>query len=134
LKPEEYVVSTYHSAIRKHANREWGLLIVDECHHLPADQFSKLALLKRKYTMGLTASPQREDKREEYIFALTGYPVGLGWQHFRVSQIPLLLGYTSVVSFRVSVNPYELVKKGYVEQKKVDGELSYRTSVRAKSS
>ena len=83
LKPDEYVVTTYHSAIRKHANREWNLVIIDECHHLPADQFSKLALIRRKYTMGLTASPQREDGREEYIFALTGYPVGLGWQHFR---------------------------------------------------
>jgi len=83
LKEEEYSVVTYHSAIKKQTLKEWACLIVDECHHLPADQFAKLALLKRKYTIGLTASPQREDGREEYIFALTGYPVGLGWQHFR---------------------------------------------------
>lgn len=83
LKPEEYAVTTYHSAIKKHTSKKLKLLIVDECHHLPADQFSKLSLIPRDYTMGLTASPQREDGREEYIFALTGYPVGLGWQHFR---------------------------------------------------
>jgi len=83
LKPEDYVVTTYQSAIKKHAGKEWGLKIIDEVHHMPANQFSKLALIKSKYIIGLTASPTREDGREEYIFALTGYPVGLGWQHFK---------------------------------------------------
>jgi DNA excision repair protein ERCC-3 len=83
LKPEDYVVCTYQTAVKRYASREWGLLIVDETHHLPANQFSKLALIQRRQTMGLTASPSREDGREEYIFALTGYPVGLGWQYFR---------------------------------------------------
>jgi len=77
----DVVVSTYQSALKK--TGEWSLMIVDEAHHLPANEFAKLALIKRKYTLGLTASPQREDGREEYIFSLTGYPVGLGWQHFR---------------------------------------------------
>jgi len=81
LKPEEYTVTTYQSALKKQGN--WQLMIVDEAHHLPANEFAKLSLIKRKYTLGLTASPQREDGREEYIFSLTGYPVGLGWQHFR---------------------------------------------------
>jgi DNA excision repair protein ERCC-3 len=83
LKPEDYVVTTYQSAIKKHAGKEWGLKIIDEVHHMPANQFSKIALIKSKYIIGLTASPTREDGREEYIFALTGYPVGLGWQHFK---------------------------------------------------
>ena len=83
LKPEEYTVTTYQSALSRFAGQQWSTLIVDEAHHLPANQFAKLSLIKRKYTLGLTASPQREDGREEYIFALTGYPVGLGWQHFR---------------------------------------------------
>jgi len=83
LKPGEYVVATYHTAIKKLADKEWSSLIVDEVHHLPADQFSKLSFIKRKYTVGLSATPQREDKREEYIFALTGFPVGLGWEHFK---------------------------------------------------
>jgi DNA excision repair protein ERCC-3 len=83
LKPEEYTVATYQSALSRFAGQQWCTLIIDEAHHLPANQFAKLSLIKRKYTLGLTASPQREDGREEYIFALTGYPVGLGWQHFR---------------------------------------------------
>jgi len=83
LKNEEYVVATYHTAIKKLGGKPWSTLIIDETHHLPADQFSKLSFIQRKYTVGLSATPQREDKREEYIFALTGYPVGLGWEHFK---------------------------------------------------
>lgn len=30
--------------------------------------------------MGLSDSPYREDGRTDYIFALTGYPIGLKWQ------------------------------------------------------
>lgn len=83
LNPEEYTVCTYHTAIKKHAGKEWSTMTVDECHHQPANMFSKLSFIKRKYTLGLSATPQREDQREELIFSLTGKPVGLGWQHFK---------------------------------------------------
>ena len=83
LKPEEYTVCTYHTAIKKHAGKEWTSMVIDEVHHLPSDWFSKLSFIKRKYSLGLSASPQREDGREEFIFALTGFPVGLGWEHFK---------------------------------------------------
>ena len=83
LKPEEYEVLTYQTAIKHAADREWGLKVIDEVHHMPSNMFSKLALIRSRYILGLTASPVREDGREEYIFALTGYPVGLGWEHFK---------------------------------------------------
>lgn len=83
LRPDEYTVCTYYSAVKKHGEKDWTSLIIDECHHQPANQFSKLSFIKRKYTLGLSATPQREDKREELIFALTGHPVGLGWEHFK---------------------------------------------------
>jgi len=79
---EEVQVMTYHSAIRN-ATKEYSLLAIDEVHHLPANEFAKLALIKRKFTLGLSATPFREDFREHYVFALTGYPVGLSWDHFR---------------------------------------------------
>ncbi|MDE1854488.1 MAG: DEAD/DEAH box helicase family protein [Thaumarchaeota archaeon] len=80
----DVVVATYQEAIRKLADRQWSLVIFDECHHLPAHYFIKLSLLKRKYGIGLSATPYREDEGgEELIFALTGTPTGLGWQHFR---------------------------------------------------
>lgn len=80
---EEVVVCTYYRALRKYGDKEWTSLTIDEVHHLPSDQFSKLSFIKRKYTMGLSATPFREDKREEYIFTLTGMPVGLSWDYFK---------------------------------------------------
>jgi len=83
LQLGEYEVMTYQSAISKAAAKQWTTLIVDEEHHLPANTFVKLAFLKRKYTLGLSATPFREDGREEYVFALTGKPVGLSWEYFK---------------------------------------------------
>lgn len=64
------------------SDEEYALTIFDECQRLPADTFSRLALVKTKYRIGLSASPHREDGRESYIFALTGFPVGLNWQDY----------------------------------------------------
>ena len=61
---------------------EYVLTIYDECQRLPADTFSRIAVIKTKYRIGLSASPHREDGREAYIFALTGFPVGLNWQEY----------------------------------------------------
>jgi len=47
---------------------------------LPADTFSRLATLDCKYRLGQSATPMREDHRENFVFALTGYPLGLAWQ------------------------------------------------------
>jgi len=74
----EFEVVTYHS-FEKLRNREFSLIIFDECHHLPANTFSRLATLKTKYRMGLSGSPYREDGRTDFIFALTGFPIGLSW-------------------------------------------------------
>lgn len=41
---------------------EYGQVIVDECHHLPAVQFERaLCEVKARYVVGLTATPQRRD-------------------------------------------------------------------------
>lgn len=61
---------------------EYMLCIYDECQRLPADTFSRLAVINTKYRIGLSASPHREDGRENYIFALTGYPIGLNWREY----------------------------------------------------
>lgn len=83
LQANEYMVLTYQMAIKRASAQGWTCMIIDETHHLPANCFAKLAFIKRKYTMGLSATPQREDGREEYIFALTGQPIGLSWEHFK---------------------------------------------------
>jgi superfamily II DNA or RNA helicase len=41
---------------------EYGQVIVDECHHLPAVQFERvLREVRARYVVGLTATPQRRD-------------------------------------------------------------------------
>jgi len=59
---------------------EYILIVYDEAHVLPADTFSKGATIPTKYRIGTTASPYREDDRQNYVFALTGPPVGLDWE------------------------------------------------------
>jgi len=75
----EVEVETYY-AFNKLKNREYNLVIFDECHRLPANTFARLATLKTKYRIGLSGTPYREDGRTDYIFALTGFPTGLDWQ------------------------------------------------------
>lgn len=70
---------TYNS-YEKVARNKYVLSIFDECHRLPADTFSPLATVDTKYRLGLSASPYREDGRTNYIFALTGWPVGMDWR------------------------------------------------------
>ena len=74
----EVEIVTYH-AYHKVRDKEYTLIIFDECHRLPANTYIRLATIKTKYRLGLSGSPFREDKRENYIFALTGFPIGLSW-------------------------------------------------------
>ncbi|MGB9987329.1 DEAD/DEAH box helicase [Salarchaeum japonicum] len=84
--PEEWSVKTYQYLTYGNNIQEYmgsdapSLFIADECHRLPADTFSKLATINSTYRIGLSASPYREDERTDYIFALTGFPVGIDWQ------------------------------------------------------
>lgn len=76
----EIHVATYQGY--RNTDEEYALVVYDECQRLPAETFSRLALVRTKYRIGLSASPHREDGRESYIFALTGFPVGLNWQEY----------------------------------------------------
>lgn len=62
--------------------RDYKFVVFDECHRLPAPVWSRFATIQSKYRLGLSATPYREDGREDLIIALTGYPVGLSWEHF----------------------------------------------------
>ncbi len=82
----EVEVITYH-AYEKYKDREFSLIIFDECQHLPANTFIRLATLRTKYRLGFSGSPFREDKRENYIFALTGFPIGLSWDELLKMEV-----------------------------------------------
>ncbi len=50
----------------------WGLIIYDEVHLLPAPVFRITADLQAKRRLGLTATLVREDEREDEVFSLVG--------------------------------------------------------------
>ena len=52
--------------------RDWGLIIYDEVHLLPAPVFQITAGLQARRRLGLTATLVREDGREDDVFALIG--------------------------------------------------------------
>jgi DNA excision repair protein ERCC-3 len=60
-------------------SREWGLVVLDEVHHVPAPVFRRSTELQSKHRLGLSATPVRGDDREEDIFTLVGPPVGTDW-------------------------------------------------------
>lgn len=84
--PEEWDVRTYQyltygDNLEQYPTDDLTLTIMDEVHHIPSTTYSKLALIDTKYRLGLSATPYREeDGTTKYIFALTGYPIGLDWE------------------------------------------------------
>jgi DNA excision repair protein ERCC-3 len=52
--------------------RNWGLIIYDEVHLLPAPVFRILADIQGRRRLGLTATLVREDGREDEVFSLIG--------------------------------------------------------------
>jgi len=52
--------------------KNWGLIIYDEVHLLPAPVFRATADLQAKRRLGLTATLVREDGKEEEVFTLIG--------------------------------------------------------------
>jgi superfamily II DNA or RNA helicase len=68
-------VTTYDSAYlhMEHVGARFGLVIFDECHHLPSETY---ALAARQclapYRLGLTATPERVDGRDGLLDALIG--------------------------------------------------------------
>ena len=68
-------VSTYDSAVLTmefHGNR-FGLLIVDECHHLPGAATQHLArMCIAPFRLGLTATPERDDGGDRVLRELIG--------------------------------------------------------------
>ena len=52
--------------------RDWGLIVYDEVHLLPAPVFQITASLQARRRLGLTATLVREDGKEDDVFALIG--------------------------------------------------------------
>ncbi len=68
-------VTTYDSAYLhvEHLGDRFGMLVFDECHHLPGATYALSARLAlAPYRLGLTATPERTDGRERELDELIG--------------------------------------------------------------
>jgi DNA excision repair protein ERCC-3 len=77
-------IATYDTAAmsrhRKLFNeREWGLVIADECHHAVADTWKRFREIQSTARLGLSATPVRESGDAKEIYTLIGPPVGSDW-------------------------------------------------------
>jgi DNA excision repair protein ERCC-3 len=61
-----------YSHLELFGTRDWGLIIYDEVHLLPAPVFQITAALQARRRLGLTATLVREDGKEDDVFALIG--------------------------------------------------------------
>jgi superfamily II DNA or RNA helicase len=72
---KELTVTTYDSAYlhMQHIGHRFGLVIFDECHHLPGETYQLGAeLCLAPFRLGLTATPERPDGRDAELDRLIG--------------------------------------------------------------
>lgn len=72
---EMLTVTTYDSAYihMEHLGARFGLVIFDECHHLPGEAYSHAAMMSlAPFRLGLSATPERPDGRHELFTDLIG--------------------------------------------------------------
>lgn len=72
---ESLTVSTYDSAHlhMEHLGARFGLVVFDECHHLPGAAYALAARLAlAPFRLGLTATPERADGRDAELAELVG--------------------------------------------------------------
>lgn len=74
-EPRPLTVITYQSASRMigHLGGRFGLLICDECHHLPSPVYSEIARSSiAPFRLGLSATPERADQGHQLLDVLLG--------------------------------------------------------------
>ncbi|MFP5275079.1 DEAD/DEAH box helicase family protein [Coleofasciculus sp.] len=99
------LIATYDSATihAESLGNQYGLLIFDECHHLPTDFYRSIAEYAiAPYRLGLTATPDRTDGRHHDLDGLIGQQVyrkspddlaGLALAEHKVVQIKVKLSH-----------------------------------------
>lgn len=73
---EKITIASYQTLARRGVNlikNTFGAVVVDECHHVPANTFTKvLKELNAKFVLGLTATAIRHDQLEKLMFFYLG--------------------------------------------------------------
>lgn len=105
---QDITVSTYDSAVlnMEGLGNKFGMLVVDECHHLPAPQYQNIALGSiAPFRLGLSATVERADGKEAEIYQMLGPMVHEG--HIKDMGEDVLAPY-DVVSLEVPMTEEEL--------------------------
>lgn len=73
IEGEQFTVGLVQTLVKHEGALDYGLIIVDECHNVPAAQaFAVVGQQSAKYRYGLSATPQRRDNLECMIHAALG--------------------------------------------------------------
>jgi DNA excision repair protein ERCC-3 len=97
------------------AERNWGLIVYDEVHTLPAPIFSATTSIQAKRRIGMTATLVREDGKEEDVFALIGpkrYEVP-----WKILESRGYIAKAFCTEYRVKLNPQLEKEYAYAELK-----------------
>ncbi|MGE0174394.1 MAG: DEAD/DEAH box helicase [Oligoflexales bacterium] len=110
-------VATYDSAMLHCAQigNRFGLVVFDECHHLPAPQYQNVArALISPFRLGLSATIERADGKESLIYELVGKLVFEG----QIDQMDKnVLAPYDVVNIQVELTDQE--KVAYEQNRKI---------------
>lgn len=71
----DITVATYDSAFLNidHIGNKFAFLVFDECHHLPGEQYQKIAICSiAPFRLGLSATVERQDGKQTVVFDLIG--------------------------------------------------------------
>ncbi len=107
---EDVTVSTYDSAVlnMEFIGNRFGLLIADECHHLPAAEYKTAsAMCIAPFRLGLTATPEMSSEREAILFDQMGKIVCR--KHIDELSGSILSPY-AVKTIRTELDPEELTR------------------------
>jgi superfamily II DNA or RNA helicase len=131
---EQITVATYDSAYLRmeQIGDRFGLLICDECHHLPAATTRLAAICSiAPFRLGLTATPERTDGQEEDLYDLLG-PIcyrseitdleGEYLAPYRLEQIAVLLDPDERIAYNHAYSQYrDFVRSCGVQLSKPNG-------------
>ena len=107
---EDITVSTYDSAVlnMEFIGNRFGLLIADECHHLPAAEYKTAsAMCIAPFRLGLTATPEMPQERETILFDQMGKIVCR--KHIDELSGSILSPYI-IKTIRTELDPEELLR------------------------
>jgi len=124
----DLTVSTYDSAHLHMDNlgEKFALLIFDECHHLPGEQYQKIAFSSiAPFKLGLSATVERADGKESVIFDLIGPLIYEG-------SVKKMIGHGlspyETVTLEVAMTPEE--KNEYDRERKIYTSFLYANKIK----